>query len=135
MTELRPPRAPDCRKGPTAEVQSEWFPTTAPENERMSKHMPMYFFHIRRDNHVYVDPDGAELAGMPAALVRARVDALMISRWLPVVSTSHQWIEIEDASGATLVVVRNGFAPLYARTGRPKANRKLRLAPAVATLQ
>ncbi len=77
--------------------------------------MPHYFFHIRWEDTLYVDRDGTELADVPAAVLRAGRDAMMISRWKPSSAPARQWIEIGDAIGATLAIVQRGEKPIHMR--------------------
>ena len=79
--------------------------------------MPKYFFHIRWQNTLYVDPDGVNLADLSVAVDRANLDAVMVSRWITAGARNHQWIELASIGGFTLAIVQRDREPVHPIVG------------------
>lgn len=99
--------------------------------------MPKYFFHIRWQNTLYVDPDGVNLADLSAAVDRANLDAVMVSRWTTAGARNHHWIEIASIAGVTLAIVQLDREPVHPTIGHfvPSIGRLVGPAQFVPALQ
>jgi hypothetical protein len=64
--------------------------------------MPTFYFHLRDGADILIDPDGIELAGLPAIVARALTEARSIigADALDGHIDLNQRIDVEDASGA-----------------------------------
>jgi hypothetical protein len=63
----------------------------------------MFYFHVRRGDHFYLDPDGAELADLVAARDHAVVEFRQLSR--QTAKHADLVIEIGDVRGNILETV------------------------------
>ena len=68
--------------------------------------MPTFYFHVRRGDHLYLDPDGTELADLDAARDHAAFEVRKLGRQSPDVAPAELLIEIGDVRGNILDTVR-----------------------------